>query len=858
MGTITRISVAGGGTEANANSYEPEISSDGRYVVFNSDASNLVTGDTNAVSDIFLRDTAGTATTADDTITRLSVNSGGTEGSDDSNLSDISADGRYVTFESDATNLVTGDTNAKADIFLRDTMGTATTADDTITRISVAADGTQASSNVRSATISANGRYVVFQSDASNLVTGDTNGRFDIFLRDTNSTATTADDTITRVSVAGDGTQGTHQSSNAAVSSDGRYVVFQSQASNLVTGDSGGTSDIFWRDTAGTAATADDTLLRLSIASDGTGGNNLSSAPTISSDGRYVVFSSDASNLVTGDTNGIRDIFLVDTSGTATTADDTLTRISVASDGTQSNGASNLPVLSENGRYVVFVSTGSNLVTDDTNGVADIFLRDTGGTATTADDTMLRISLAGDGTQANALSNSPEIGLDGRYVVFLSSATNLVAGDSTTANDIFLLDTGLGVSSGGGTTPTTSGGGEDPGTPSGGTGGTSGGGNLPAPPVVTSGPGGPAPTITTTTTSDPGRGGTVQVNTIAPVDAGSANPVTIDLGGGGGSFTASVPGGIGMAVEQPSGTQTAGTASTFLGGTIGSVVADPGTADTMQTALDSFLGTLPSSTTVQTMALTPTLGGGVTPGGTLTISGAAGQTEAVVLDMSGVGTGATVVLDNVEFASVVGDAVIRGGAGSNYVVGDGGNQNIILGEGDDTLFGSGGNDLIGSEAGSDQLYGNTGQDTVQGGAENDSAFGGQDADQVSGQSGDDRVYGNKGDDQVFGGTGNDSVYGGQGDDTVRGGDGDDALFGNLGADTFVVTSNAGADTIADFAAGEDVIQLSEFGFTSYADIEGRIFDVGGNAVIDLDGRGSSITLTGTAPASLAARDFAFG
>ncbi len=309
-GFLSRVSISTEGMEANQNNdLTPfSISADGRYIAFISYADNLVNGDTNGGSDIFLRDTQTNTTT------RISIATDGTQANGQSIAPTISADGRYVAFSSDASNLVSGDTNGTRDIFLRDTQTNATT------RISIATDGTQANGFSTYPSISVDGRYVAFQSFASNLVSGDTNLRIDIFLRDTQT------NTTTRISVATDGTQGDGQSVAPSISADGRYTAFQSFASNLVSGDTNSNSDIFLRDTQ------TNTTTRISIATDGTQGNSEAYEPYISADGRYVAFSSDASNLVSGDTNNNSDILLRDTQTNTTT------RLSVATDGMAGNG----------------------------------------------------------------------------------------------------------------------------------------------------------------------------------------------------------------------------------------------------------------------------------------------------------------------------------------------------------------------------------------------------------------------------------------------------------------------------------------------------------------------------------------
>ena len=235
-------------------------------------------------------------------------------------------------------------------------------AGDTI-RVSLASDGTQGNYYSRDLSISADGRYVAFASYASNLVSGDTNGTPDVFIHDRQGGGTT------RVSVASDGTQGNWDSWYSSISADGRYVAFYSGASNLVSGDTNGTDDVFVHD----GQTGQTT--RVSVASDGAQGNDISWDPSISADGRYVAFYSDATNLVSGDTNGTDDVFVHDWQTGQTT------RISVASDGAQGNEGSWYSSISADGRYVAFYSGASNLVSGDTNGVGDVFVHETGGTS---------------------------------------------------------------------------------------------------------------------------------------------------------------------------------------------------------------------------------------------------------------------------------------------------------------------------------------------------------------------------------------------------------------------------------------------------------------------------------------------
>ena len=404
-----RVSVAPGGTQADAGSHESAISADGRWVAYRSGASNLVPGDTNATFDIFLwdRDTRST--------TRVSVATAGTQANNGSSDPSISGDGRWVTYRSGASNLVAGDTNDTSDVFLwdRDTGATS--------RISVATDGTQADGWSDAPAISGDGRWIVFRSAASNLVADDTNGTSDVFLwdRDTGTTS--------RVSVATDGTQADGWSDLPAISADGRWVSYRSGASNLVADDTNAADDVFlWGRDGGTTS-------RVSVASDGSQANGRSDAPAISGDGSWIAYQSYASNLVPGDSNAASDVFLWGREGGTTS------RVWVASDGSQANGPSDSPAISGDGRWVSYRSTASNLVVGDTNAKADVFAWDR------AAGTTRRVSLATDGAQpADGFSYDPAISSDGVWITYWSYASNLVAGDTNGTWDVFVTRNQLG------------------------------------------------------------------------------------------------------------------------------------------------------------------------------------------------------------------------------------------------------------------------------------------------------------------------------------------------------------------------------------------------------------------------------
>ena len=295
VSTTSVVSAAPDGANADNDSDTASVSSDGRYVAFASSATNLVAGDTNGQRDVFVRDMST------GTVVRVSVSSDEVEGDSSSGDPWISSDGRYVAFESSATSLVAGDTNSTTDIFVRDlTAGTTV-------RVSLDSDEVEGDSGSYDASISADGRYVAFESSASSLVAGDTNAIYDIFVRDL-----TAGTTV-RVSVDSDEVEANADSYDASISSDGRFVAFESDATNLVAGDTNSTMDVFVRDLTGTT-----TVRVSVDSDEVVEGNNSSVDPSISADGRFVAFESYATNLVAGDTNGTYDVFTRDLTATTT------------------------------------------------------------------------------------------------------------------------------------------------------------------------------------------------------------------------------------------------------------------------------------------------------------------------------------------------------------------------------------------------------------------------------------------------------------------------------------------------------------------------------------------------------------
>jgi hypothetical protein len=406
--SITRVSVDSSGAQGNGFSLDAAISADGRVVAFDSDASNLVPGDTNAATDILVHDRATGQTS------RVSVDSTGAQANDDSFFPAMSADGGFVAFESLASNLVPGDTNAEKDVFVNDLQTGQTS------RVSIDGDGVQGNLDSRFPAISGDGRFVAFESFAYNLAAGDTDdGALDVFVHDRQTGETV------KVSVNSSGAGGDAAgSSDPAISANGGFVAFRSSASDLVAGDTNSRADIFVHDLT-TAQTS-----RVSVDSTGDQANGDSSFPRLNADGRSVSFQSQASDLVAGDTNGVADVFIHDRQAGQTI------RASLDGSGGQGNGASVAPTITANGRSVAFHSQATNLAAGDTNGVLDVFVRNTQTGETT------RVSVNGSGAEGNGSSRFPAISGDGHFVAFHSNASNLVAGDTNGAADVFVHDRG--------------------------------------------------------------------------------------------------------------------------------------------------------------------------------------------------------------------------------------------------------------------------------------------------------------------------------------------------------------------------------------------------------------------------------
>ena len=385
-GTLECVSVSTAGAEGDSTSLSAVMSADGNLVAYYSYATNLVAGDTNAFSDIFVRDRAAGTTE------RVNLPQGGGQANADSFSPSISsATGRFVAFSSGALQLVSGDSNQCSDVFVRD-RNTGTT-----TRVSLDSAGVQGNAPSFTPSISADGHFVAFESNATNLVAGDTNATMDIFVRDRTAPSTE------RVSIATGGAQANAACDHPSISGDGRFVAFQSAATNLVPGDTNGAVDIFVRDRVNA------TTERVSVSASGAQADAACNLPAFSSDGRFVAFESQATNLVAGDTNGLLDVFVRDRYGATTL------RISVDSAAAQGNGSSGGPSISNDGRFVAFNSDATNLVAGDTNGLTDAFVRDRG--------VAMPVNYCTAGTSTNGCSAA--IGASANPSVLLANACNL-------------------------------------------------------------------------------------------------------------------------------------------------------------------------------------------------------------------------------------------------------------------------------------------------------------------------------------------------------------------------------------------------------------------------------------------------
>ncbi|MCC7014089.1 MAG: PD40 domain-containing protein [Planctomycetes bacterium] len=396
QGVSHLLSVDFNGTHAVGGNGAPVLSGDGRYVAFSSAANDIVPGDTNGTWDVFVRDLQ-TGTTIQASLSEtgapfsgesrnpalsadgrfivfstlpkriyirdlalginenVNVSTSGTTGNGDGQTDfayAVTPDGRFVAFASLASNLVAGDTNNKADVFVRDRQA------NTTERVSVSSLGEQGLDYSVKTAISDDGRFVAFESYADNLVPNDANDWADVFVRD-RWLSTTA-----RVSVNANGVQAHLGAARPSLSSDGRWIAFESASSNLVPGDGNGMNDVYVRDLQSGA------IELVSRAKNGVAAGGF--GPALSYDGRFVAFVSDSDALVFDDHNGHADVFVFDRATGSTYM------AGRSASGDQGNGDAAEVALSGDGRWLAFDTFASNLAASDTNGIRDYFAHELG------------------------------------------------------------------------------------------------------------------------------------------------------------------------------------------------------------------------------------------------------------------------------------------------------------------------------------------------------------------------------------------------------------------------------------------------------------------------------------------------
>jgi Tol biopolymer transport system component len=377
------------GAQLKQASVGPSLSADGTKVAFVSRSADLVKGDTNAGTDVFVKDLETGA------VVRASAAADGAGGNDDSTDPSLSADGTKVAFVSTATNLVVGDTNGGRDVFVKDLRTGA------VVRVSTRTGGGQVPLGGKEPSLSADGSRVAFVSFAPDLVDLDTNNQSDVFVK------TLATDTTVRAST-GD------QAGGVVLSADGIHVAFWQYAP------SAHVRDVYVKDLRTGAAVV------ASLRADGGKADDESSEPSLSADGSRVAFTSFATNLVPGDGNGAGDVFVKDLATGA------VILASIRPKGRPGDFTSELPALSADGTRVAFMSFASNLVAGDTNHVEDVFVK------TLATGTIVRASTAAKGVQVDLASYEPSLSAKGTRVAFSSAAAGLVRGDTNGVRDVFV------------------------------------------------------------------------------------------------------------------------------------------------------------------------------------------------------------------------------------------------------------------------------------------------------------------------------------------------------------------------------------------------------------------------------------
>jgi hypothetical protein len=452
-GVIALVTAAPDGSPANGDTgtgNTPAISTTGRYVAFSSNATNLAAGtNSSGYGEIYERDTCIGVTGCTPSTWRITVTSDGSPVNGGSNAPAISADGRYVAFESLATNILPNTFSGST--FVRDTCtGVPSGCTPSTTLMSVAPNGSLI--NGGEPAITPDGRYVVFTGGTSPGVTN-------VYLRDTcNGVPSGCTPNTTLISAAPDGSSGNQNSNPQAISASGRFVSFASFATNIVSAPTGGYNHVFWRDTCiGAPSGCTPTTLMVDVSNNESPANQSfdsfgDNVPPISTDGRIIAFSTNGTNLVSLNVMGFGNTYVHDTcNGAASSCTPTTSLASLANDGSVANQGSNNEAMSADGRFIAFASLASNLIPGDTFAPAswkDIFVRDTCFNAPMGCvPSTVRVSVTNTPnpqTESNAISDYPAISADGHYIVFLSAATNFLPGVTGNGHTmVYLAKTGF-------------------------------------------------------------------------------------------------------------------------------------------------------------------------------------------------------------------------------------------------------------------------------------------------------------------------------------------------------------------------------------------------------------------------------
>ncbi len=788
-----------GATGSPVNSSHASVSADGRYVAFDGDWTQF---GTNGGDGVIVKD-MNTGAFSDE-----HRNAAGQAGSSGAGSVVISADGRSVAFLSASSNLVDGSgSGALYDIYVADTQGTGIVRASTGTGGTLAADGRALNPD-----LSGTGRYLVFESDTSNYAAGGSTAQTDIFLKDLQT------GTLTRVSTSLSNADGNGESINAKVSADGDFVVFQSTASNLTTGDTNGQSDIFlWSRSTGKLTNITGGLTPVSNPNNG----NFNADVAYNGDkNAFVVFETDR-NLVAADTSNGTDVYAYNF------ISHTLTLVSSNADGRGVALSSGEASVSDDGRWVVFTSYSDALVPGDTNGTRDIFVKDlkTGEIAL--------VSKAG-AVAGNGPSSHAQISSGGDWIVFESAATNLASTDANGSfTDVFrvanplLRDTLIG-----------------------------GAGNdtyvLSRADVVTEAVGGGTDTVQASIHYTLGANleNLVLTGTASLIGTGNGlnNVITGNAGnnllnGGGGIDTVSYANATGPVTVSLATTaaQVTGSGSDTLSNfenIIGSRFNDRLTGNDLANRIDGGLGSdtmtggKGSDTYVANASTDIIVETGTAAGETDTVLSAVNWTLGATLEnlgltgttaTNGTGNNANNVIGGNGIANILngagGNDIVNGAAGNDSLIGGSGNDRLDGGIGNDTLVGGEGSDTYLTDSAADIITesGTTATDvdtvyagvswTLQSTLENLTLTG--TAANGGGNSKANVILGNAGANTLTAGAGNDTVSGGTGNDTIRGDSGADAITGGAGSDVFVFNSTVGSDTISDFLAGTDDVRITQ-------------------------------------------------